>query len=272
LYSYSHILIGARAEAQRADASVRPLLSRIIELQSNVPSHAAHCTLSVSAYPKVKALTPDAEAFKRHLRDVIHTLNDFGSDTIPHPDILEHQIADNLATFATEVPHRPAECIQKAMETGLSPDVATLALWAAFSPFYAHACEKWFNSDEVSTWTKGSCPICGARPHVSKLREEDGARILECWLCGASWQFPRLQCPYCDNTDQQSLGFFYIEEDKSLRVHFCRRCGSYLKVADVRQLKRDPVLSIYNLATLHYDAAAVTEGFKAGSGLSWVSP
>jgi FdhE protein len=256
--------------------NVWPLLSRLFDLH-----HKARARPSASTWeteppgvsgekPLLRTLSPDKTALMEHARNVISTFRKASPETVPSPDALLELIETGTPEIVRDLPSDPAKCSREMGKAGVSPDVATLLLWAIFGPFFHEARESILESHDISGWPHGFCPVCGARPHAAKLRDEDGARVLECWLCGAEWQFLRLKCPFCGNVEQKTLGFFHLDEDMARRVHFCRGCGSYLKVFDIRALKRNPVLSVHNLATLHYDTAAVSEGFRPGSGLIWV--
>ena len=113
-----------------------------------------------------------------------------------------------------------------------------------------------------SVWLKGNCPVCGGEPLMAKLEGETGKRILQCYLCRTEWAFARLECPFCGNSDQDKLRYFYDEEDKSYRVEVCDKCKMYLKTADTRLTEKDVVLFVENLATLHLDIVAKEEGFQ----------
>ena len=118
--------------------------------------------------------------------------------------------------------------------------------------------------------SNGTCPTCGASPHFGMLREEEGVRIFECWLCGSQWTFSRLQCPSCGEKKQEQLGYFITSTFPDCRVHFCKRCHAYIKIFDLRKrMLEKPVLWVLHLASLHCDDAAFLEGFKPVSRLQW---
>ena len=255
---------------------VWPLLSKLIALQHDVRTRPPASVWETESpdlsgeKPLLKALSPEKPALVEHTKRVVSALVNASPEAIPSPEALEEVVDGRSKQLVQDLPSDPGKCCRELEKAGIAHDVGTLFLWAVFSPFFWQAREEILRSRDLAGWSQGSCPVCGARPHMAKLRDEDGARILECWLCGAEWQFLRLKCPFCGNVDQKTLGFFYLDEDPGRRVHFCKACGSYLKVVDIRRLKRDPILPVYNLATLQYDTAAVSEGFRPGSGLIWV--
>ena len=97
---------------------------------------------------------------------------------------------------------------------------------------------------------------------MAKHRSEDGARVLECWLCHAQWVFPRVECPYCDNKERKKLRFFYLPGDKAHQVHVCEVCKSYLKTVDAKNMKKDVILEVEEIATGQLDLLAEQEGYK----------
>ncbi len=112
--------------------------------------------------------------------------------------------------------------------------------------------------------TKG-CPVCGGAPLMAKLQREDGKRILECSLCNTQWVFERLKCPFCSNEEQNTLGFFFIEEESAYRVYKCDKCKRYIKTVDERKITEGKLraLVVEDVATLYLDMAAVEEGYQS---------
>lgn len=106
---------------------------------------------------------------------------------------------------------------------------ATLIRFAAFAKLTAlnSALER---HHECIDWQRGYCPTCGAPPVFAEFRGLEQLRYLRCGWCAASWQVPRLFCPFCGNRDHQSLGFIRREQSRDsdrLRTAVCdccRRC------------------------------------------------
>jgi FdhE protein len=114
-------------------------------------------------------------------------------------------------------------------------------------------------------WERGYCPLCGSRPDMAYL-DEQGKRMLHCELCGFEWNYPRIQCPFCENSDSEELGYFMSEEEKGLRVDFCKKCNAYIKTIDLRVAEAPAPLELENLITLHLDMLAHEQGFTTPSG------
>jgi formate dehydrogenase accessory protein FdhE len=161
------------------------------------------------------------------------------------------------------------------VKTGeLEQDLATFLLFLMLSSFYARQLGPIRRGLQTDLWREGHCPLCGGKPHYGLLRRDDGAKQLECWLCETRWVHTRIKCPFCNNEEQDDLGYFTVDDRELCRISFCRRCNHYLKIIDARKLdgKGDIDLTIHNLASLSHDLLARQEGFVAGSGLEWVNP
>lgn len=74
------------------------------------------------------------------------------------------------------------------------------------------------------------CPVCGGRAYHGYLDPESRRKTLICGKCLCPWTARRLQCPYCDNTLQEQLGYYYQEQDPRERIDYCTACRSLLPV------------------------------------------
>jgi FdhE protein len=129
------------------------------------------------------------------------------------------------------------------------------------SPFLeSYAC-KLKDDIDLSSWTKGTCPVCGKEPVIAKLEKGTGSRWLFCSFCHSEWLFKRLLCPFCENDDQESLRYFYVENEEAYRVDVCDKCKRYTKTVDTRKIDREINLFVEDLATLSLDIIAEKEGF-----------
>lgn len=81
-------------------------------------------------------------------------------------------------------------------------------------------------------WRGHGCPVCGGRPYHGFLHPQSRRKILVCGKCQCPWIAPRLQCPFCENTQQEALGYFYREEAPDTRVDFCDACRSILPITN----------------------------------------
>ena len=116
----------------------------------------------------------------------------------------------------------------------------------------------------VQGWEEGYCPLCGSVPSMAELTGEEGTRRLHCAVCTTEWKYPRRRCAACGNSDPESLEYFTAEGDTGHRVDVCRKCSSYLKVADSRLIGDQRPMDLEDIATLHLDLLAQQEGFTRG--------
>ncbi|NMA66365.1 MAG: formate dehydrogenase accessory protein FdhE [Clostridiaceae bacterium] len=147
-------------------------------------------------------------------------------------------------------------------KTNLNSEIISFVIFMSLDPFYGVNMKAVRDTVGFSIWHQGYCPICGQTAVIAKHRKEDGARVLECWLCHAEWVYPRLECPYCDNKDQKKLRFFYVPGDKARQVHVCEICKKYLKTIDTRVLEKEVILGVEAIATGYLDVLAEREGYQ----------
>ena len=116
-------------------------------------------------------------------------------------------------------------------------------------------------------WQESNCPVCGAVPELARLTEEDGRRMLWCWLCSTEWRFNRLTCVNCGE-DKAEGQLYFVVKDTPYRVDLCETCQGYLKVIDeskVPEKDRQGLSWLLNdLGTQHLDRLAQKEGYMRG--------
>jgi FdhE protein len=124
-------------------------------------------------------------------------------------------------------------------------------------------------SVDTKNWLRGYCPVCGSLPLLSTLRGE-GQRFLVCSFCGFEWQSERLKCAFCDNTDHQTLRYFYAEGDEACRIDLCEKCRKYIKTIDIRRFDSEPDLNLEDITTIHLDILASEQGFQRPVLTPWI--
>jgi len=150
---------------------------------------------------------------------------------------------------------------QQATDSDLQPEVLALLIYHSIWPSVAiHLNELKHHLPENEDWQQGYCPFCGSRPMFSLLAE-DGGRSLVCSFCRHTWTVPRLFCPYCENRDAETLGYFFSEAEPEYRVHTCQKCKSYLKSIDLRQSLRPFHPFLEAVITTHLDMRAREDGY-----------
>jgi len=146
-------------------------------------------------------------------------------------------------------------------ELGLDKKILLFLIHSSLQPSIETGVEQLSREIKTETWMRGSCPVCGSLPCLSLLEEEVGKRFLLCSHCGYRWRIDRMICPFCNNRDQESLQFFYAEEEKTHRVDLCEKCHQYIKTIDLRTIGQTDFL-LEDLATLHLDIVASKRGYK----------
>jgi FdhE protein len=184
---------------------------------------------------------------------------------------IEEAVANNKIDLSTLLKEggneKKAEEI--AEELGLDKKILLFFAHSSLRPSIEAGVERLSHEIETETWMRGSCPVCGSLPYLSLLKEEVGKRFLVCSFCGYSWRVDRISCPFCNNRDQESLQFFYAEEEKTHRIDLCDKCHQYIKTIDLRTIgETDPFLE--DLATLHLDLVASKRGYKRPVPNPWI--
>jgi len=111
------------------------------------------------------------------------------------------------------------------------------------------------------SWLKGYCPVCGSFPSLLYL-EGEGNRKCFCSWCSTTWDIHRLQCPYCDNRNHESLGYLALEAEQRNRIVYCDSCGFYFKQVDTRDMDYEPYWPLEEWTTLHLDLVARKSGWQ----------
>jgi len=110
-------------------------------------------------------------------------------------------------------------------------------------------------------WNYGYCPLCGSQPNIAYFNKQ-GKRHLHCELCKEEWPYPRLKCPFCENKDHETLGYFQADGEEGFRVDFCKKCQRYLKTIDKTVFEDATPMELENLTTIHLDILANEHNFK----------
>ncbi len=227
-----------------------------------------------------EVLFPDASVKGEHVQiflagiceELVKNNKDFEEPLEHLQASVKNFLAEKSDNFAqSQIPVLVEKIVE---ETLLDRDFVNLLLIFIFSSLYYELREDFLEELDTALWRENICPVCGESPHYGFLREEDGVRFFECWLCGTSWRYPRMKCPSCKIEDQEKLGYFTVDENEVCRIQFCRECQKYYKIfnwkAYVNYTEGGGLAAMHHLHTLHYDKLALKEGFSPGSGLKWV--
>ncbi len=147
-----------------------------------------------------------------------------------------------------------------------SPVEDTEGLWRfllhnALKPHYERFALENRDLKALGEWEKGYCPMCGGGPAAGGLMGEEGKRVLLCHRCGFVWDFRRVTCPFCGNTDQEKLKYMQFDGEPAYRVDVCGACKGYLKAVDSRKFPGTVILEAEDLSTPHLDLIASREGY-----------
>ena len=115
----------------------------------------------------------------------------------------------------------------------------------------------------ASPESSGHCPVCGSPPALARLRQDDRRRILCCLLCEEKWAFARVECPFCANDDQGTMGLVTVTGVEAWWIEVCDKCKRYIKTVDEGKLSEteDVLPLVEDTATLYLDLIAQREGY-----------
>ena len=153
--------------------------------------------------------------------------------------------------------------VSVAAEHCVDEDVLSLAVQAAVQPFLLVHSEAVWPLVDQKIWRRRRCPVCGGSPDLAYVEAGTGARWLLCSRCDAVWLFQRIQCPFCDTRNQESLG--YLADDTEVyRLYTCDNCLSYIKAVDLRKAGGEVLLPLERVMTLDMDRQALEAGYHPG--------
>jgi FdhE protein len=159
---------------------------------------------------------------------------------------------------------RPEVVHARAEELGADPGRAAIVFRLTLFPVLAHLREALPASEAGAGWHQGYCYWCGGWPLLGEFRGLEQTRFLRCGLCAAAWEFPRGCCPFCDNEDHRSLGYYHVDgEEARGRAAACDACRGYVKMVTSLQALSGPRLLVTDLATTPLDLVMLERGYAA---------
>lgn len=105
------------------------------------------------------------------------------------------------------------------------------------------------------------CPICGAKSHFSRLRHDDGQRMMFCDRCFSEWKTRYLFCVHCGCDHPNDISYLSVEGHDARRVYICKQCHGYLKTYDERTSGQPVDMFIENISTIYLDMLAQEQGY-----------
>ncbi|ADC89596.1 formate dehydrogenase accessory protein [Thermocrinis albus DSM 14484] len=151
--------------------------------------------------------------------------------------------------------------VTKFLEDKTATDIDRFIFLTFLGPIYSSWASK--GRYDSKGWLKKVCPVCGFKPYVSYVVDEEeveGARYLTCVMCGFSWYFNRTSCVACGNNEDHLLEYYYTEGEEYVQLQVCHRCGTYIKVLDMR-VEGTVIPILDDIATVSMDLWARQRGF-----------
>lgn len=159
---------------------------------------------------------------------------------------------------------RPQAIHAQADALGLDVPLTSTVLWLTLFPVLSAIQTALAPLRRTSRWEHGYCPTCGSWPLLGEYRGLEQVRWLRCGLCADEWEFSRLQCPFCGNTDHRLLGYLHVDgEDGKCRACVCDGCRGYLKTLFTLFPLAAPTLLVADIATMHLNLVAAERDYAA---------
>jgi hypothetical protein len=127
-------------------------------------------------------------------------------------------------------------------------------------PFLYMAARKAGSLIDTEGRTGGTCPVCGGNAYHGLIESHTRRRILACGKCHFLYAFPRIRCPFCDNENQDLLGFYRDHEEPRVRIDFCRACRRLLPVTIQEEGSEFPLLVYDHLVANHLQRSIERRG------------
>ncbi len=153
-------------------------------------------------------------------------------------------------------------CLEdQGAELQVAPEFIHFAVYQGMLPSI-RVCAEYLQThlEKSPSLKQPACPICGSAPALA-LYSRDGQRHVFCGFCWHLWPMKRVYCPFCQNKNNTSLQYLYLEEEKEYRVDVCDQCRKYLKSIDLRQTERVIYPRLEHAATVHLDLKAQQAGY-----------
>lgn len=161
---------------------------------------------------------------------------------------------------------------ETAEKLGIDTEITSFMLEQCLKPYLETLASCMSPYIERMRLDRGYCPVCGAYPDTTYLRQKQetqeylraqgGQRWLHCSLCAYEWRLRRMVCPYCDNEESDSLEYFYEQESQHERIYVCRKCNKYVTCLDTSQLVDIPLTELLPFEMLPLDIAAQEMGYQ----------
>lgn len=174
----------------------------------------------------------------------------------------QEKLVEEISKAITSFDNKTLEKLAKSMP--IDNSTMTLISRELVKPIFHSLADYAGEYISFENWTEGFCPICGDLPSFARFsKEEEGKRYLWCERCDLEWNFQRICCPFCKNTDHTKLRFLTTSHREELRIDVCENCKGYIKTIDERKLEDEEkiIYSRENVASLFLDMVAEEKGY-----------
>jgi FdhE protein len=253
-HSYLRPVADLSAQVDRATAAIDALNARIPHWEDYRADFLAGVPLLTST-----AAAFDLEPGGRMARALLERL---ASETSSGRLAEETRALDTELRREPQVSRRIADFLL-GDETFRSPSPGLLRYlaWTATARFLrpvVNAFDGWRDEEQ---WLRCYCPICGSPPSMGQLVGTDPGRLrlLFCGCCSTRWRYRRIGCPFCEVANDHQLSALAIEEEKYLRIDYCKSCRGYLKTYIGEGSES---LFLADWTSLHLDVIASDRGLE----------
>jgi FdhE protein len=176
----------------------------------------------------------------------------------------------DLRKFAEATAEDSQSLMQKwAIENGIAAQAVTFLTHMAGRVILEKRSNDWAGLIKDFAWDKGYCPVCGSAPMMARVDDGIAKRWLHCSQCSHEWTFSRVICPSCNNRNQNTMDYFFIEGNEQESAFSCTQCKHYLitlnKVSDLVEFNGE----ISALSLVHMDVLMQGKGYAPMVATEW---
>jgi FdhE protein len=218
----------------------------------------------------------DSGVFKDMLSDICgviaktnESFEESVEDLLKNPDLKESDGKKTPVLIQNALEFRTEYFTDLAKRIPLNNELMFFIIYHTTNPFIEKASYAYRDRIDYEKWQQPVCPVCGRKPSMAMLTDDDGLRILQCSTCKSWWSYPRKQCAICMTKDEDKLEYFYSTDDEAHLVYICNNCKKYIKTTDKRKLDREIDLDVEDLATIELDFIAKDRGYEPGGRVTF---
>jgi FdhE protein len=215
-------------------------------------------------------LAVDTSSVRRLLRRLTQIASLSGSANIATLESALNADLDILTLFNASLCQDSDLVDSVATARGADPG-ALQAVIALLTLPLLQACNRRWASSISESWVEGYCPVCGSWPAFAEVRGIERSRAFRCARCGGQWHARVLSCPYCTEGSHDEHVSLVPENGGAHRgvIDACKRCSGYVKTFTMLQGCQPDTVMLEDLATVHFDVAALEQGYTRPSGAGY---